>query len=397
MRVAVFTDSYLPTVDGVVNSIRNTKRCLKALGHEFVVIAPGGWHDGGAHASDLFLCRAAGLRKYPGYRLALLPSRGELDYLEGLDVDLVHSHGIAFMGLKGMWAARELGVPLITTFHTNIVDAIPHYSPRRANPRTLQRLASLYIKHFLQRCSSVVTPSRAILRELQGLAPGMRRTAVIPSGVDLARFHPAVSGRRVREMWDLDGSELILYVGRVAREKGLDLLLRAYGVLRQWRPDVKLMVAGTGPFLGECMAQARRRFPWRDVIFPGFVPDALLPQFYAACDVFALPSQFETQGLVLLEAMASGRPAVGVDYRAIPEFIQPGYNGALCSPDDPGAFAGALLATLQQADELSQGARRTAEAYSLEACAEKLLTVYQELVESRDPGQGAARASPRPS
>lgn len=397
MRVAVFTDSYLPTVDGVVNSILNTKRSLEALGHEVVVVAPGDWRNGGLRAPDLFLCRASGLRKYPGYRLALLPSRGELEYLEGLDIDLVHSHGIAFMGLKGMWAARELGVPLLATFHTNVVDAIPLYSPRRANPRVLQRLASLYIKHFLQRCWSVVTPSRASLRELQGLVPGLRRPAVIPNGVDLNRFHPGVSGRWVREAWGLDGSEVILYVGRVAREKGLDLLLRAYGVLRQWRPGAKLMVAGTGPLLGECMAYARRHFPWRDVIFPGFVPDALLPQFYAACDVFALPSRFETQGLVLLEAMASGRPAVGMDYRAIPEFIRPGYNGALCSPDDPEAFAGALLATLRQADELSPGARRTAEAYSLEACAQKLLSVYRELIASPSPPRSMAAGSPRPS
>ncbi len=379
MRVAIFTDSYLPTVDGVVNSIRGLKGQLEALGHSVLVLAPGGWHNGTCDDGDTLLCRARELRRYPGYRMAFIPSRREVRFLEDKGIDLVHSHGIAFMALKGMWAARELGVPLAETYHTNILQAMPYYAGC-ARSRTAQRLMALYLRHFLHHCGGVVAPSRAALQQLETLAPRMRRTRVIPNGVDLQRFNPLVRGDGVRAAFDLGRRDVILYVGRVAPEKGLDLLLDAFANLRRSRPDARLLIVGRGPSLGHYMASARRRFPWRGVTFTGFVPDRRLPEFYAACDVFALPSTFETQGMVLLEAMACGKPVVALDHGAIPEVVRNGENGYLAVPGDPRAFALGLDAALRAGGEMGGAARATAQAFSQEAAARRTEALYHVLL-----------------
>ncbi|MFQ5987022.1 MAG: glycosyltransferase, partial [Thermoplasmata archaeon] len=129
MKIAVFTDTYLPAVDGVVNSIRNTKRALEERGHHVVIFAPGDGNSGRSPEADTFYTRARELRTYPGLRVPLLPTKRELNILAEYGPDVVHTHGFAFMGLKGMWASRELIRPMILTFHTMVIDAIPHYTP----------------------------------------------------------------------------------------------------------------------------------------------------------------------------------------------------------------------------------------------------------------------------
>ncbi len=379
MRIAVFTDTYLPTVDGVVNSIRNTRTTLEAQGHEVLIIAPGAGTAEDGRNRTLY-CRSHELRRYPGYRLAVYPSRREQAFLKDCGVDLVHSHGIAFMGLKGMWAARELNLPMVLTFHTMIQDAIPHYTSRRAGGRVLERLVGLYLRSFLHRCGAVVAPTEVVLEELRRLAPAMRRTAVIPSGVNVQRFHPGLDGGAVRERHGLENAEVILHVGRVAPEKNVDLLLRAFPLLRRRRPHARLLVVGAGPALPRCRRIVEEHGMEELVQFAGFVPDEELPAYYAASDALATASAFETQGLVVLEAMACGLPVAAVNYRAFPEYIQDGRNGFLYSPGDPQAGSEAMERALAAGEDVRVRARETAERFSLESCAERLLALYETML-----------------
>ena len=375
MKIAVFTDTYLPTVDGVVTSLLSTKRELERLGHEVVVFAPQVPGNGVGRDGDVVWVRAREFRAYPGYRLAMLPGR-EVDQIEAIDADIVHSHGIGFMGVKGMWAAWQCKRPLVLTFHTMIMDAMTFYTPFHLKMSLLERGLRLYLRVFLHKCRAVVVPTKAILREIQAFAPRMRLTDVIPTGVDTARFRPGIDGSWVREKWGLDGHELVLHVGRVAREKDLPVLVDALGKLRASRPSAKLMLVGRGPFEDGLRAFVRRRGLQDQVIFAGFVPDAELPAYYAACDAFAIASKFETQGLVVLEAMASGKPVAGVNFRAIPEFVQDGVNGFLFRPGDPADAAGAIDRCLASGDVLGRNARATAEQYTVERTTRRLLRVY---------------------
>jgi len=378
MRIAIFTDTYLPAIDGVVNSLLSTKRQLEALGHEVIIFAP---EDGkNEHKEDgTIYCKAKEFKKYPGYRIAFFPSR-EADLLKEIGADLIHTHGIAFMGLKGMWVSRELEIPMALTFHTMILDAISYYTPVKLKLAFLEKLTRSYLRFFLHRCAGVVAPSRAVLWELKALAPRIKRGEVIPNGVDVNRFHPDIDDYEIREKWGLNGKDVILHVGRVAPEKNLKLLLKAFPIVKRKRPEAKLLIVGRGPALGEYFHLARKMDLIGDVIFTGFVADEELPKYYACCDVFAIPSMFETQGLVVLEAMASGKPVAGVNFRAIPEFVKDGINGYLFEPDDVKGFAQAVLNCLESSDEMGSEARRIAEHYSVEKCTKKLVDFYEELL-----------------
>lgn len=378
MKIAVFTDTYLPTIDGVVNSIRNTKLGLEKAGHQVLVVAP----LDGSNATpppDTVYSRARELRRLPGYRISFLPTRWELKVLEEYGPDLVHAHGFAFMGLKGMWASRELFRPMVLTFHTMIMDAIPYYTPFKRRSRILTGLLSRYLRHFLHRSGAVVTPTQAVLDELRVLAPEMRRTEVIPNGVDLERFRVDLDGTEVRERHDLGDAELLLHVGRVAPEKDVAFLLQAFPGLQRRRPGIKLLFAGTGPELEGCKRFVKRHGLTEDILFAGFVSDEDLPAYYAAADVMTSASQFETQGMVALEAMACGKPVVAVNYRAFPEYIEDGRNGFLFPPGDVPGFHMSVLAALDRGDEVREQARETAERFSWDQCTEKLVALYEEM------------------
>ncbi len=387
MRIAVFTDTYLPTRDGVVTSLLTTKRELERLGHEVVVFAPQIPGNGCGRTEDVIWVRAREFRHYPGYRLAMYPGR-EVEQIEEIDADVVHSHGIGFMGIKGMWSAWQCKRPLVLTFHTMVMDALTYYSPFHLDLNLLERGLRLYLRVFLHKCRAVVVPSFAILREIESFAPRMRLTDVIPTGVDVRRFRPDVDGSRIREKWALDESEVVLHVGRIAFEKDLATLVDAFARLKTWRRGAKLLFVGRGPYEPQLKVLVRRKGLASDVVFAGFVPDEELPEYYAAADAFAIPSKFETQGLVVLEAMASGTPVAGANYRAIPEFVRDGKNGFLFPPGDARAAAAAIDLCLEYRDELAKGARETAEGYTVEATTRQLLRVYQAVLEAHLAGFG---------
>lgn len=382
MRIAVFTDTYLPTVDGVVTSLLTTKHELERQGHEVVVFAPQIPGNGCGRYHDVVWVRAREFRHYPGYRIAMFPGR-EVEVLEDLDVDLVHSHGIGFMGIKGMWSAWQCKRPLVLTFHTMIMDAMTYYTPFRLNLDLLARGLRLYLRVFLHKYAAVVVPSFSILKELEGFAPRMRLTDVIPTGVDVQRFRPDIDGSWVRARHDLDGHDVVLHVGRLAYEKDLPVLVNAFARLLPSRRNARLLLVGHGPFEKGLRALVRKRGIADHVIFAGFVPDEELPAYYAASDVLAIPSRFETQGLVVLEAMASGRPVAGANYRAIPEFVCDGRNGFLFPPRDAKSAATAIERCLDDRARLGRGARDTAEGFTLEATTRRLTRVYETLVTGR--------------
>jgi len=378
MRIALFTDTYLPTVDGVVTSVLATRRQLEADGHEVVVFAPEDPKRRGAREAGTVYVRAKEFRTYPGYRLAMFPGR-EVDLVKAFGIDVIHSHGVGFVGVKGLWSAWQAKIPIVQTFHTMIQDTLPFYSPFGLNLHLLERGLRLYLRIFLRKCQGVVVPSRAILEEILALSPEATIADVIPTGVDPRRFHPYVSGDAVRNRWGLNGQDVVLHVGRVAPEKNLGTLIHAFRRVRDLNGDAKLLVVGSGPYLEKCYDLVRRLGLAGDVIFTGFVPDADLPKYYAAADAFAIASKFETQGLVVLEALASGRPVAGANFRAIPEFVREGVNGALFDPDDAKDCAEGILRCLSRRDAMGQSARDTALPYSIARCTRRLEHLYARL------------------
>jgi len=385
MNVAFFTDTYLPTVDGVVMSLVAAKRQLEAMGHKVLVFAPS--RKGAPKEPDTKYVWAKRFARYPEYGLALLPSRDARD-LEAFGADIVHSHGITFMAVKAMWAGWQLDLPIVQTWHTMIYDAIPYYSPFALNPHLLERGLRFYLRRFLRKCDEVIAPTDVVMREILDVAPGIRRHRVLPTGVDTARFRPGVDGSAVRERWSVPEGRLVLHVGRISPEKNLPVLFAAMAAVRREVPGARLLVVGTGPKLAEYRALVRDLGLEETVKFAGFVPHEELPSYYAACDAFATASTFETQGLVILEAMASGKPVAGANARAIPEFVREGENGHLFNAKDPVAAAGAILKCLRGGG-YREACLREAQRFSIVACTSRLVDSYQRLLDDWDTGRVA--------
>ncbi len=379
MKIALFTDTYLPTVDGVVTSLVTTRQQLEALGHEVVVFAPGKGKNRPQEDGVIYL-RAREFRSYPGYWLAMFPTH-DVQLVKEEKVEIIHGHGLGFMGLHGLWSSWQAKIPMVQSFHTNVMDALYYYSPLRLDPLLLKRGLRLYLKVFLQKCRNVIVPSKAIMKEIRMLCPKMRMSTVVPTGVDLERFHPGIDGYSVRQKWGLNGHDVVLHVGRVAAEKNLKLLFGAFPHVIKERPDAKLLIVGKGPYLSKAFAIAKKKDLIGHVIFTGFVRDWDLPKYYAACDVFAIPSKFETQGLVVLEAMATGKPVAGANFRAIPEFVTNGWNGYLFDPDDMNECSESIVNCLEEGPKLTTGARSTAELFSVEKCARRLVKVYKNVLD----------------
>lgn len=380
MKIAMFTDSYHPAKDGVVNSILLSKRGLERLGHEVFIFAPEPW-DKADREGDVFYFRSTAFRSYPGYTVPIYPTN-KCEILAKLNVDLIHTHGLLFMGVRSMFAARTLVKPVVVTFHTMVTEAARYYARLPIPEWMTHRLFWIYLRQLLERADAVVAPTEAIKQELLKYAPDMNRVDVIPTGVDCERFSPSNDGSLVRQRYGLDGEKVLMHVGRVAREKNLDLLLDGFARLVDDEPDARLMIVGEGPAKKHYMQSAVDKGVADRVIFTGFVPDSELAQFYAACDAFTIASKFETQGLAALEAMATGKPVAGINYRAVAEMIRPGENGFLFE-DDPISCAQAMREAINCSPEVRKTARSTAESYSVDGSVVRLLELYEFAIEHK--------------
>lgn len=380
MKIAMFTDTYLPTRDGVVTSILMTKQRLEELGHEVFMFAPEPDNDADRE-KGVYYFRAVSFDKYPGYRVAMFPTN-KCEILEDLDVDVIHTHGLLAMAVRSMFAGRVLRKPVVVSFHTMVTEASKYYVKLPFPDPVLNRLFWIYLRQLLERADAVVVPSEAIRAELSQYAPGMKRIEVIPTGVDCSLFSPEVDGTVIRKRHGLDKGKVVLNVGRIAWEKNLDLILKGFSVMKNRNDGVWLMIVGDGPASEHYIRLAAELGVAERTIFTGFVPDAELPQYYAASDAFVMASKFETQGIVVLEAMACGKPVAGINYRAVAEIVKDGVNGFLFD-ESPESCASAMEAALDCTDDVRSAARQRAKEYSMMDSVGKLVKVYEFVIERK--------------
>lgn len=376
----MFTDSYLPTRDGVVTSLLLTKRELERMGHTVYVFAPDP-ADPSDREEGVHYFRSIGFHRYSGYRIPLFPT-DKCHILEGLDVDLIHVHGLMFQAVRGMLAGRALRKPVVLTFHTMVTEAARFYNFTPFPEWVIQLGMWTYLRTILHRAEVVIAPTVAIKNELKRYAPHIKRLEVIPTGVDLDRFNPRIDGSELRRRYGLEGKKVILHLGRIAWEKNIDLVVRGFALLSAHEPEARLLLVGEGPAKEHVRGLVKELGIEERVIFTGFVPDPELPQFYAACDVLTLASKFETQGLVILEAMAVGKPVSGIRYRAVAELVREGENGELFE-ETPYSWSQATLRLLRDPERYREGALAKAREFSAGQWATRLVDVYRYAIEAK--------------
>lgn len=373
MRIALFSETFLPQRNGVALLLDRLIRHLTAQGHEVLVAAPISWRPRGEAPalSGLRVLRVPGvpLPRYPDLTLALPLAPRVVRDVGAFRPQVIHLVTEYSLGMTGLHTAVTLGVPTLASFHTNIPRYLPYYGFGWAG-----ELCWRYLRWFHNQATATFCPSQTNRREL--IDRGFRNVRVWPRGVDTAQFAPAP---RAEPAVNRAAETLrLLYVGRLTPEKDLPVLFGAYDRLRarDGRP-IHLTLVGDGAYSGVMRARAPR-----DVTFAGYLEGQALSAAYAAADVFVFPSRSETLGNVVLEALASGLPVVGVRDGGTLENVRDGENGILCAPGDPEAFAEGIRRLADDAplrQRLARNARAWAEARTWDAAFAPLTGAYEEL------------------
>ncbi|VVB99013.1 D-inositol-3-phosphate glycosyltransferase [uncultured archaeon] len=371
LRIALFTDSYLPTRDGVVSSILNYQKGLAKGKHRFMVFAPNTGQKG--PEKDVFRFHSLPFLPYPEYRAALFP-HVPVSVAKKTGVQLVHSKGMMTMGVAAAWFARRAGLPSVASLETMIPEGVHYVLPIKETHGFGKAIAWNYLKWLYSQFDLVTAPSK-YAQEV--MAENGIESIVLPSPIDTERFRPNRHGDAVKRKLGLKGKKIVLSVGRVVKEKNYSLLLSA---AKEMDDNTVFLIAGKGPYLNQLKREASSAGLSSRFLFAGFVPDDDLVGYYNAADCFAFPSRFETQGLTHLEAMACGTPACVLDGTPMSEVVVDGRNGYVFT-ENAEDCAEALSSCLANSKKMSAAARATALQHSIPKCTGKLLKIYRRLLE----------------
>jgi 1,2-diacylglycerol 3-alpha-glucosyltransferase len=300
LKIAFYTDSYLPAVDGVVTSILNTRAELEKRGHEVSIFAPGGKNTAVFAKKDknLFVIKGIKFNKYPQYTIGILAR--ENSNVFGIKPDVIHAHTPFSAGILAYKSSLALNTSFISTFHTMAFsdEVITSYL---TNNKTVVKVSKYivlkYLKWFYSKTDSVIAPTIYTKKFLKN--NGIKKVTVIPTGIDFSSMKK-VNKNIARKILNIKPNDkIILYFGRVSKEKNVELLLKAAKPLAMH--GFKILIAGAGPFLEE-LSELNKKMGNKNVKFTGFVKDTDISYYYSSADLLCNPSLFETQSIVDLYA-----------------------------------------------------------------------------------------------
>ena len=329
MRVAFVTETFMPATDGIVTRLRHTIDELARMGDEMIVVAPKyGYGPGSYSGLPIYRISSVPFPPYPQIKLApITPAVGHA--LRNFGPDVIHVVNPFVLGTGGVFYAERLGVPLVASYHTNVTTYARFYGLGFLDGAGRWWTRRLHNRARINLCTSEAT-RRYLLDE------GIERVRVWPQGVDAKRFHPDNYSKdwRVRLTEGNPAAKLLLYVGRLAPEKGVGILK---AVLREL-PGVRLAIVGDGP----ARRDLEREFAGTPTVFAGVRKGRELAALYASADAFVFPSTTETLGLAMLEALASGLPVIAARAGATGEVVSDGENGLLYEPGSPDSLVAAV-------------------------------------------------------
>lgn len=403
MRVIYFTDTFLPKIDGITISIKNFSERLSNRGYEFLILSPEyGEGDFSELNPKIKVERFASgyLPSYPDIKVVLPNPLRISKIIEDFKPDLCHIHTAGLMGQYGINASEKYAVPVAGTYHTLMSEQDTYVSLYRIlkldklfmkinkfdktltlkNLLKFQKFENFNIQkkiilklcnNLYERCDLIISPSHLLKNQLIEFGI-LRPITVVSNGMDLSRFTGSIK--------EAPENPKILHVGRISYEKNCDVVINAFKTIKESFPGASLTIIGDGPALGSLKQQAESMNLKESIHFKGFVHNSELHTVYPEYDLFLTASTMETQGLVILEAISCGLPAVGVRSYAIPELIQEGKNGFNAEPFQPKELAELALRVLKDRElyrKFSENSLAISREHELGKCVDKMDEVYQ--------------------
>jgi glycosyltransferase involved in cell wall biosynthesis len=410
VRIAYFTDTFAPELNGVTNTLSRLQTWLDKKGIRCVFFAPDyagksgreggtgmkntqrGAPEGNAAAGEIAPGGASvhptthGVYRFHGFTTSLSPEsrlarprrRTIFDLCDKFNPDLVHVVTELGIGYRGLRYARSRNLPLVMSCHTDYCGFLRYF---HLDP--LKPLVEKYLAWFYRSAHRILAPSKHTLEQL--FQKRYRNLGLWSRGIDTEKFNPRFRSAAWRKGLGIDNKFVFLYVGRLSPEKGLDTLLYAAGELENRFPGKTAFVfTGGGP-----RAETLRQKKYPTVFLTGFKTGPELSEVYASADCFAFPSETETFGNTPLEALASGLPVAGIASGGVTEFLSHGRNALLCAGGDPGAFTENLVTIMNNTQlrrELAENGQELARSRAWDHVFDDLLSVYRGLIaDSRKP------------
>ena len=382
MRIALFTETYLPYISGVVTHVKLLKEGLEKLGHTVLVVAADDKTRHHYIEDGVLHCPAKTLKRIYNYGLAAPYSHKRVKLIEAFKPDIIHIHTEFGVGYSGIHIARALKIPLVYTLHTMYDDYIYYVAPRLMVPMAT-RFSHRYFRMFAKRAAEITGPSKKCDEYVKQDCKLDRDVNIIPNPVELDKFQPSnideEKKHAFRKKYNIrDDEMLVCFCGRIGREKSVDVLLDYWAQTVKPEDGMKLLIIGDGPCRQELEEQAERLGIRNMVIFTVAVPNQELPPYYASCDLYVTASLSDTNSISMLEAMATGLPVLHRFDRLNEGQVRSGVNGYIYY-DAQGMYK--ELKSYQQKSEgekelLRNSVRESVKSAGSENLANYLLTVY---------------------
>jgi glycosyltransferase involved in cell wall biosynthesis len=369
MRIGLFTDTFLPDTNGIVTVIQMMERELTKGGHEVHIFAPAhpDWHEDEPRVHRF---PSLGFLFYPGMRMGVPFNPRAFKIIPGLSI--IHSHTPGSLGLLALQAAERNKIPHVHTYHT-LYTEYRHYLPPPLRPsrQTVMQLS----RAFCNSCDAVIAPSLQMKRELESYDIN-RPIYPLPFGVDEQEFSREIEWN-VRTELNLPTADLLLFAGRLGKEKNLNFLLRVFKCVLAYRDTARLIIAGDGTERQTLQRYAAELGVAPYVIFTGFLERRRLIDLYKQT-LFVFTSKTETQGLVLVEAMMAGSPVVAIGKMGVLDVVNPGETGILVeeSEDEFALACCRLLEDKAEREKMGKAAHKWACSQTAQASTRRLLKIY---------------------
>jgi phosphatidylinositol alpha 1,6-mannosyltransferase len=383
MRIAILTETFLPKIDGVVKSVCHLLDHLEKTGSPSILLAPEGSPERYAN-TPVIQMRACRPFFYPEFRF-VSPLQNITPHLDPFKPDLIHVVNPFSLGKLGIMYAREKGIPLVASYQTDLPGHVGLWGFK-----LLEKPVEDYLYRLHKQADLNLAPSRATQRELIG--KGYHNVKVWTRGIDSNLFNPRRKSRTMRDFLTNGNTHapLLLYVGRLSKEKRVEMLLPIVKAI----PSAHLAIVGDGPLRPELGAL----FAGTNTKFTGYLYDEALAEAYASADIFVFPGANETFGNVILEAMASGLPVVAPRAGGILDTVVDRETGLLFAPQDNAEMVYAvqrLVNSRYLCRELGRASRERAETFSWEKILDGLLEDYRQVIHERNP-RTKVKKKPRP-